>query len=229
VDLDPRDTDQAVTLTNKPALNDLYHWWEIRQADPDSIIAFTDDAPKNFVELLDCINSGAYLFYLALYGADPIGAMWLHDIMRTTYGTPRGGWVGTYVLPEHRGVRTTKAMWEMFYKTLTADGVLHMYIASHHENTRAHAVAERHLGFHRVGIYPKFALCQGQETDFLILSMNEADRAEAWALARARASAALAPKRQDPMSSKGSDFAGLRDHIERSTFSRRHHGADSSH
>lgn len=142
---------------------------------------------------LNCFNSGVYLFYLASYGAAPIGAMWLHDIMRTTFGTPRAGWVGTYVLPEHRGLCTTMAMWEVFYETLTAIGVQHMYIASHCQNTRAHTVAECHLGFHRVGVYPAFAICQGQPADFLILSMNEAEREEAWALAQARARPPAAP------------------------------------
>lgn len=198
-----RDADHAVTLTGTPAINDLRHWWETRQSDPASTIAFTDDGPKNFSELLDCITSDAYLFYLASYGADPIGAMWLHDIIRTTNDTPRAGWVGTYVLPEHRGVRTTKAMWEIFYKTLTAVGVQHMYIASHYENTRAHAVAERHLGFHRVGVFPAFASCQGRPTDFLILSMNEADREEAWALAQARAGAVPKPQRYPTVGAPG--------------------------
>ena len=71
----------TMTLTAAPALNDLRQWWETRQADPDSTLAFTDQAPRNFAELLDRINSGDYLFFLAYDGDCVVGAMWLHDIV----------------------------------------------------------------------------------------------------------------------------------------------------
>jgi RimJ/RimL family protein N-acetyltransferase len=149
--------------------------------------AFTDDSPQNFAELLNRINTKEYLFYLAHQGDTVVGAMWLHDIVWDENGTPRAGWLGTYVLPEHRGRRTTHEMWTLIYEALTTLGVQSLYIASHHANTRAHAVAERHLGFHRVDLFPAFAPCQGTPTDFLILSMREEDKAEAWSLAYERA------------------------------------------
>ena len=177
----------GINLTSAPALNDLRQWWEARQADPDAITAFTDDAPRNFAQLLDCISAQEYLFYLAFHEDVVAGAMWLHDIVWSEEGPPRAGWLGTYVLPMHRGRRTTLEMWTLAHQDLTAQGVQSVYIASHHANTRAHAVAERHLGFHPVDIFPAFALCQGEETDFFILSMREEDKAEAWALAYERA------------------------------------------
>jgi RimJ/RimL family protein N-acetyltransferase len=177
----------SINLTTTPTINDLRHWWEARQADPDSSTAFTDDAPRNFAQLLDCINTQAYLFYLAFHEDMVAGALWLHDIVRAEGEMPRAGWLGTYVLPAYRGHRTTLEMWMLVHEDLTARGVQSIYIASHHANRRAHVVAERHLGFKPVDVFPAFALCQGIETDFLILSMREEDKAEAWALAYERA------------------------------------------
>jgi RimJ/RimL family protein N-acetyltransferase len=193
----------TLTLTETPMLNDLRHWWETRRADPDSALAFTDAAPQNFAELLDCIYRGAYLFYLAHCGNTVVGAMWLHDMVYDADGTPRAGWLGTYVLPEQRGRHTTETMWLLVREALLACGVRSVYIASHHANIRAHAVAERHLGFHRVDTYPAFASCQGMPTDYVILSMRQEDMVEAWVLAHARAqgyhlsSRAALPKSQD--------------------------------
>jgi L-amino acid N-acyltransferase YncA len=180
-------TELSTTLTTTPTLRDVRHWWETRQADPDSLTAFTDDSPRSFPELLHRIVTQEYLFYLAHQGDTVVGAMWLHDIVWDEDGTPRTGWVGAYVLPEHRGRRTTHEIWTLMYEALTARGVQSLHIASHHANTRAHAVAERHLGFHRVDVFPAFALCQGIPTDFLILSLREEDKAEAWTLAYERA------------------------------------------
>ncbi len=103
----------VTTLTATPTLNDLRHWWETRQADPDTITAFTDDSPQNFAGLLDHINTQEYLFYLAFQEGIGVGAMWLHDIVRGEEGAPRAGWLGTYVLPQHRGRRTTHEMWTL--------------------------------------------------------------------------------------------------------------------
>ncbi len=177
----------VTTLTSTPTVNDLRHWWETRQTDPDSITAYTDDSPQNFAGLLDHINRQKYLFYLAFQGDSVVGAMWLHDIVRSDEEIPRAGWLGTYVLPRHRGRRTTHEMWALAYQDMAAHEVQSIYIASHHANTRAHVVAEHHLGFHRVAVFPAFALCQGVKTDFLILSMREDDKAEAWSLAYERA------------------------------------------
>ena len=182
-----RETPFDITITALSTLHDLRHWWETRQADVDSVLAYTDDSPRNFVELLECITSGEYLFYLAKRGDTVVGAMWLHDVVYDQDGTPRAGWLGTYVLPEHRGQHTTQTMWLLVRKALTALGVQSVYIASHRANTRAHVVAERHLGFHRVDTYPAFAHCQGVLTDYVILSIRQEDMAEAWALAHARA------------------------------------------
>lgn len=180
-----------LTLTDTPELNDLRYWWEIRQSDPETAIVYGDGAPQNFAELLARINTGQYLFYLAYHMESVVGAMWLHDIVREHDGTPYAGWLGTYVLPDHRGRHTTQAMWALTRKAVTALGARHIYIAVHHANTRAHAVAERHLGFHRVGRCPAFIRCGGVPTDVVILCMHKEDRAEAWALAHARASIQL--------------------------------------
>ena len=179
--------DSDLILTNTLPLDDLRHWWEARQADPDSVIAFTDDSPRNFIELVDRIQRGSYLFYLAYEKDDVAGAMWLHDIVYDTEGLPCAGWLGTYVLLEYRGASTAMQMWNQMRDLLSQQGIESVYIASHHQNTRAHAVAERHLGFHRVGTYSAFARCQGKATDFLIFSMRQADMPEAWTLAHERA------------------------------------------
>ena len=131
-----RKTLSDITIPAVPTLNDLRHWWETRQADVDAAMAFTDGAPRNFVELLECITSGEYFFYLAQRGNAVVGAMWLHDMVYDLDGTPRAGWLGTYVLPEHRGQHTTQTMWRLVRKALTALGVQSIYIASHQANTR---------------------------------------------------------------------------------------------
>jgi RimJ/RimL family protein N-acetyltransferase len=182
-----RETPSDIIITALSTLNNLRHWWETRQADVDSAIAFTDDAPRNFVELLERIASGQYLFYLAQQDDTVVGAMWLHDVVYDPDGTPRAGWLGAYVLPEHRGQHMPQTMWLLVRKALMTLGVQSIYIATHHANTRAQIVVERHHGFHRVGTYPAFAYCQGVLTDYVILSMRQEDMAEAWALAHIRA------------------------------------------
>jgi RimJ/RimL family protein N-acetyltransferase len=178
----------VLTLTNMPPREMLQRWWQVRQADPDTAVAFTDDAPRTFAALHTLIVTDAYLFYLAQDPlGDVIGAMWLHDLVRDEEGIPRAGWLGTYVLPAHRGVRTTQAMWFLIRDALEARGVRSVYIASHCANTRAHRVAEVHLGFHHVGLFPAFARFSGQPTDCVILSMRLEDIGEAWALAYERA------------------------------------------
>jgi RimJ/RimL family protein N-acetyltransferase len=158
-----------------------------RHRDPDRAIAFSDDAPQDFAALCELIATHAYLFYLAYDEAENVvGAMWLHDLVRDADRSPRAGWLGTYVLPQHRGLRTTQAMWHLVRKALTTRGVQSIYIASHQANTRAHRVAEQHLGFSRVGLFPAFARFQGILTACLILSMLREDMGEAWAVAYQR-------------------------------------------
>lgn len=178
----------ALTITDTPARDDLQVWWQARQSDPGTVIAFTDDGPQDFAELCYRIETGDFMFYLTRGSAgDIIGAMWLHDLVQDPDGTPRAGWLGTYVLPAHRGARTTQAMWELVREAVTAAGMQSVYIASHHANTRAHRVAEHHLGFYRVDLFLSFAFFGGRPTDCLILSMRQEDAAEAWALAYTRA------------------------------------------
>jgi RimJ/RimL family protein N-acetyltransferase len=177
----------ALRLTDTPTQAALQTWWEARQSDPESALVLHDGAPQDFPALCARIATGDYLFYL---GHDRtgavVGAMWLHDLVRDATGTPRAGWLGTYVLLPYRGSRTTQAMWTHLRWALQKQGVQSIYIASHHANTRAHRVAETHLGFHRVGVFPAFAWFNGVPTDCLILSMRPEDRDAAWALAHQR-------------------------------------------
>jgi RimJ/RimL family protein N-acetyltransferase len=182
----------TLTITDTPSLDDLRLWWHARQTDPDRTVAFTDDAPQDFAGLYHRIATGDYLFYLARDSEQVVGAMWLHDLVRGANNTPRAGWLGTYVLPACRGVRTTQAMWALTREALEARGVHSVYIASHHTNTRAHRVAERHLGFYKVDIFPAFALFGGLPTDCLILSMRREDMAEAWTMAYTRSCRSIA-------------------------------------
>jgi len=178
----------AHTITDIPRRADVQTWWRARCIDPDCVIAFADNSPQNFTDLLRRITAGEYLFYLARdHAGQVIGAMWLHDIVRDADGIPRAGWLGTYVLPGQRGIRTTQAMWTQVRMALETRGVRSVYIASHHANTRAHRVAEHHLGFHKVDLFPAFTCFAGLPTDCLILSMRREDMAEAWAMAYARA------------------------------------------
>ena len=192
------------TLTNTPSRGVLQRWWDIRQADPDIACAFTDDAPRTFAVLHTLIVTGAYMFYLAQdpFG-DVLGAIWLHDLVRDEAGIPCAGWLGTYVLPAHRGTRTTQAMWFPIRGALERRGIRSVYIASHHANTRAHRVAEVHLGFHPVGRFSAFARFGGELTDCMILSMRREDTGEAWALAYQRAHLQRAEDRERKAESYG--------------------------
>jgi hypothetical protein len=78
-------------------------------------------------------------------------------------------------------------MWTQVREAVEMQGVLSVYIASHHANIRAHRVAEQHLGFHKVDMFPAFTRFAGLPTDCLILSMRREDMAEAWTMAYARA------------------------------------------
>ena len=177
-----------LTIPATPHCDALRTWWRARHTDPDCAIAFSDNAPHNFAALVQCITQDMYLFYLAQTSTGTVvGAMWLHDIVRDLDDTPVAGWLGTYVLPTYRGAHTTQRMWALVREALEARGVRSVYIASHYANTRAHRVAEQHLGFHRVDVYPGFTRFGGQPTDCLILSMRREDTAEAWTMAYARA------------------------------------------
>jgi hypothetical protein len=184
----PLSATSILTITDTPTRAALHTWWSARHRDPDCAIAFSDDAPQDFAALGDLIATHVYLFYLAYDEAeDVVGAMWLHDLVRDADRIPRAGWLGTYVLPHHRGLRTTQAMWHLVREALSIRGVQSVYIASHQANTRAHRVAEQHLGFSRVGLFPAFARFQGIPTTCLILSMSREDMGEAWASAYQRA------------------------------------------
>src|SRR5690242_11256156 len=114
----------ALTLTDTPSHEMLQRWWHVRQADPDTACAFTDDAPRTFAALHTLLVTGAHLFYLAQdHFGDVMGAMWLHDLVRDEVGIPRAGWLGTYVLPAHRGARTTQTTWFLMRDALEARGV----------------------------------------------------------------------------------------------------------
>jgi hypothetical protein len=102
-----RNTPSDITITALSTLNDLRHWWETRQADVDSVIAYTDGSPRNFVELLECITSGKYLFHRAKQGDTVVGPMRLHVIIYNPDGTPRAGWLGTYVVRQRVGYDVT--------------------------------------------------------------------------------------------------------------------------
>lgn len=184
----PLSATSILTITDTPTRAALHTWWSARHRDPDCALAFSDDAPQDFAALGDLIATQAYLFYLASdEEEDVVGAMWLHDLVRDTAGIPRAGWLGTYVLPQHRGLRTTQAMWHLVREAPATRGVQSVYIASHQANIRAHRVAEQHLGFSRVGLFPAFARFQGVPTTCLILSMSQEDMGEAWAAAYQRA------------------------------------------
>jgi RimJ/RimL family protein N-acetyltransferase len=177
-----------LTITATPPRDALRTWWCARHTDPDCAIAFGDDAPSDFAALVQRITQDRYLFYLAQTSTGAVvGAMWLHDLVRGLDDTPMAGWLGTYVLSTYRGAHTTQRMWALVRDALEARGVQSVYIASHYANTRAHRVAEQHLGFHRVDVYPGFARFGGQLTDCLIFSMRREDIAEAWTMAYARA------------------------------------------
>ncbi|HEY5865533.1 MAG TPA: GNAT family protein [Candidatus Tectomicrobia bacterium] len=178
----------TVTITDTPSRAALQQWWRARHTDPDRNLAFTDDAPHTFAALCACIAAREHLFFLAQAPTgEVIGAMWLHDLIHDAEGTPRAGWLGTYVLPAYRGTHTTQSMWSLVRHALETCGIQNVYIASHGANTRAHRVAETHLGFHRVGLFPAFARFGGHLTDCLILSMRVEDMGEAWAFAYVRA------------------------------------------
>ncbi len=177
----------AITVTNAPSRYDLQYWWQVRQSDPDTALGFADDAPQSFEELLDRIDSGEYLFYLAHCADEVVGGLWMHDIIRDPDGTPRVGWIGAYVLSGHRGRHTTHVMWTLTHNTFVELGVRSIYWASHHKNTPSHTVAERHIGLYRVGIYRGFTLFGGEPTDCVIYATYEKDIESAWEWAKQRA------------------------------------------
>jgi hypothetical protein len=51
----------TLTITDRPTVEALQTWWDVRQADPDCALAFADNAPQNFTELRTRIVTGAYI------------------------------------------------------------------------------------------------------------------------------------------------------------------------
>jgi RimJ/RimL family protein N-acetyltransferase len=176
-----------LSITANPRLNDLRHWWETRQADPDCAIAFADTAPTNFLELLERIVHRDYILYLA---TDPeesvVGAIWLHDLQCEPNGTPHTGWVGAYVLPEYRRSHAATILWFQSLVEFETIGVHHFYAAVHHENYRSQMYATRHMGLHLVNLYPDFTRFGGKWTDCLIYTLHPEDAHDAWMAATER-------------------------------------------
>ena len=178
----------TLTVTDRPRVEALRTWWDVRQADPECALAFADNAPQHFTELRTRIDTGAYIFYLVYDEAGEVaGAMWLHDIQHDPDGPPHTGWVGAYVCPASRQTGLATAMWHQVRARLEARGVRHFFAAVHIANTRSQAYATRHMGLHFVQRFARFTRFGGVLTDCLIYTLHPEDAAAAWAAAHARA------------------------------------------
>jgi hypothetical protein len=177
----------TLTATNTPTLGQMLAWWETMWADPTDLqTAFADGFPRELEDFMQRVHDNDHPFWVYLYGQEPLGAFWLHDLVYNEKGRWSGGWIGGHIIPAAR----KRYGWGLCNVTLTILDTIdlpHVFAAVHVHNRRSQAYVTRGLRFTRVALYPRFTLFGGQPTDVVLYSWRHDDHAVAWREAHQRA------------------------------------------
>ena len=174
----------ALTLTEKPTLEQMQTWWETMWGDPtDLTYAFSDLMPRTLPAFLEY----DVMLALVVHGTGCVAAVWLHDLEREG-GQVIAGWVGGWVHPMYRGAWGLKAA-QMALASFQAHGVQHIHAAVHVANRASRALIAKRtmLGFTRVMVYPAFLPYANVLADYVIFTMHPQDVCRARRAANRRA------------------------------------------
>lgn len=175
----------ALTVTDRPTIEQLQVWWETMERD-DLSVAYADSFPPTLTDFRHAVAQGEKILLLCLVDGQVAGALWLHDMLHRRDGTVSAGWIGCYFLPSYRG-HLAIHLWQAARQHWEAAGIEHFFCAVHITNRLSQAFVTRGAHFYRVGRFPDFAFLHGQPADFFIYTMHAGDTALAWKLAAARA------------------------------------------
>jgi RimJ/RimL family protein N-acetyltransferase len=156
-------------------------------ADPTDLqTAFADGFPQELEDFMQRVHDNAHPFWIYLYGQEPLGAFWLHDLVYNEKGRWSGGWIGGHIIPAARK-RYGWALCDVTLTILDTIDLPHVFAAVHVQNRRSQAYVTRGLRFTRVALYPRFTLFGGQPTDVVLYSWRRDDHTVAWKEAHQRA------------------------------------------
>jgi len=172
-------------VTDTPTIEQMRVWWETMQRDNLSV-AYADAFPETLTDFRLEIAQGTKKLLICMVDSHVAGALWLHDMAHRADGTVLAGWVGGYFLPAYRGSLAVR-LWHTARQRWEAQGITHLFAATHIANRRSQAFLARGMGFYRVGIYPCFTLFHGEPTDVVIYCANHHDAPPAWTYAQKRA------------------------------------------
>ena len=175
----------SLVVTDTPTIEQMRVWWETMRRD-DLSVAYADAFPDTLTDFRLEIAQGTKKLLVCLADGDVAGALWLHDMAHRSDGTVLAGWVGGFFLPAYRGSLAVH-LWHAARPQWEAQGITHLFAATHIANRRSQAFITRGMGFHRVGLYPCFTLFHGQTTDVVIYCANPNDALLAWTYAHKRA------------------------------------------
>ena len=175
----------TLTVTAAPTLAQWRTWWEGIQHD-DLAVAYADSFPDTLTDFQLDVAQGTKHLLLCLAEDQVAGALWLHDMTHRPDGSIAAGWVGGYFVPAYRG-RCAVYLWRCARQTWEAQGIRHLFAATHVANRPSQAFIARGMQFHRVGRYPAFTLFHGQVTDVVLYCAWAEDAALAWRAAHQRA------------------------------------------
>jgi hypothetical protein len=175
----------SLIVTDTPTIEQMRVWWIAMQSD-DLSVAYADAFPETLTDFRLEIEHGTKLLLICMVDGDVAGALWLHDLIHRPNRTVMAGWVGGYFLPRYRG-RLAVRLWQAARHWWTAQGIAHLFAATHQANRRSQAFITRGMQFHRVGLYPGFTTFHGHATDVVIYCACPEDTALAWTYAQRRA------------------------------------------
>lgn len=175
----------SLAVTETPTRDQLGVWWAMMRRD-DLSVAYADAFPETLTDFRLEVAQGTKKLLICLVDNHVAGALWLHDMAHRANGTVLAGWVGGFFLPAYRGSLAVR-LWQTARQRWEAQGITHLFAATHIANRRSQAFLARGMGFARVGIYPCFTLFHGQITDVVIYCANHNDAPLAWTYAHRRA------------------------------------------
>ena len=175
-----------VKLVENADVAHLYQYWLAWSADPLVPKGYADGYPKTLVEFFESIKS-RYVFRLGMVNNEVVGSDWLHDLY-PSLDSPTDAWNGLYVMPGHRGSGIQRGLWLRMCEEVDRMGIRHLHGATRVGNKGGERSMRDIQNMYFVGVYPKFALFNGQATDCVIYTRHKSDIDRAWHMAEERVS-----------------------------------------
>lgn len=179
-------TNSVVHLVSNPSIELLKIYWQARQADPLVPAFYADTGPRTFEAFVQTIETGGYIYRLAIRNEQIVGAIWLHDIERGTDGQINDAWIGGYVLPGMRGGNLLRKMWDIFRPECEQMDIWHIHGGTRSDNKVGYRAGCSELDLIHIGVFPKFTTFDGVCHDCIIFTLHPEDKERAWKIAYKR-------------------------------------------